>query len=175
MFLLTQRAKSNQIQNRWIQVYWVLLLACPKEQGQRSLMLGLRQGGFLDLRQKVLTCQPGTVAVPKYGQKLLPGQALGWAGQVRRAGCIRCQKCRNGLLVSFSQKPLNSFSVLTGLEEAERRRLSSMCGGQQGFQTNNTNACSYFHHLLRKTPLYKEKVYIFVYLIGNWDPSILLE
>lgn len=138
-------------------------------------MLGFRQGGFLDLRQRVLTCQPGTVAVPKYGQKLVPVQALwvSWSSQkVRLHQLPKMQKWAFG---SIQPETSEFFFSAMGLREAGRRRLSSMCGGQQGFQPNNTNEYSYFHHLLCKTPLYEKKCTFLFLLIGNWDPSILLE
>jgi hypothetical protein len=48
---------------------------CPKECGCRNCAPRLRKGCFIELRQGVVSCQPGAGIVPMYDQKLSP-----WVG-----------------------------------------------------------------------------------------------
>lgn len=88
-----------------MQVCWLLLLGRfigPGKLGQRSHVPGLRQGAFIDLRQRMMTCLPRAGTVSQYGQKLNPWQALGeGAGHIRKSNYISFQKCGTGLLVPF--------------------------------------------------------------------------
>lgn len=48
-----------------------------------------------------MACQLGAKTVHKYGQKLIPGKAPGWTGNVRKEDFIGCQEDGPVFLVPF--------------------------------------------------------------------------
>lgn len=123
-FLLPQKARSDQMQ-----VYLALLhyrFISSKERGQWSPVPGLKLEGFIDFGWMVMTSQPGAGTVPRYGQNLTPGWALGWTSHFRKADCMNCQKRQTGLLVPFHCSAFLSASGIGGSRADESPSLCTL-------------------------------------------------